>query len=195
MITAAAPASIMDAIRNRRSVRAYAPTPVTREEVMGLLRAATWAPTAMHEEPWAFAVIQDRALLRRLSDRGKARFQDDAQRQARPALAGRRSTFADPAFNLFYDAGTLIVIYGKPLGHYVAADCWLAAENLMLAAWAQGLGTCVIGLAIPVLDEAPVKAELGIPGDLTAVVALIVGTPRGETPAPPRREPQVVAWR
>ena len=39
-----------------------------------------------------------------------------------------------------------------------------------------------------------VKAELGIPGELTAVAPVIVGWPRGETAPTTRREPEVLAW-
>jgi nitroreductase len=55
------------------------------------------------------------------------------------------------------------VICGKPIGPFVAADCWLAAENLMLAATAHGLATCPIGFALAALGDREVKAELGIP--------------------------------
>lgn len=195
MITANASASVMDAIQNRRSVRSYAPLTIDRDSILGLLRAATWAPTAMHEEPWAFAIIQDKALLKRLSDRAKALLHEGIHHHERPAIKGSSSHFTDPDFNIFYDAGTLIVIYGKPLGPFVTADCWLAAENLMLAAWAKDFGTCVIGLAIPALNEPQAKAELATPAELTAVVAIIVGTPRGEVPSSQRKESHIVSWR
>jgi nitroreductase len=46
---------------------------------------------------------------------------------------------------------------------------WLAAENLMLAAHAMGLGTCVIGSAVPALNTPKSKAELNIPSECTAI--------------------------
>ena len=77
---------------------------------------------------------------------------------------------------------------------YAEADCWLAAENLMLAACAQDLGTCCIGFAIPVLNTPDVKHELGIAAELAAVVPVIVGFPRG-TPEPvSRKSPQILRW-
>jgi len=36
---------------------------------------------------------------------------------------------ANPEFSIFYDASTLIVICARPMGPFVAADCWLAAET------------------------------------------------------------------
>ena len=100
----------------------------------------------------------------------------------------------DPAFNIFYDAGTLIVICRTEGGHFADADCWLAAENLMLAAAAKGLGTCCIGFAVPVLNTAAVKRELGIPAEGAAVAAIVVGYARGAAPAVPRKAPHILAW-
>jgi hypothetical protein len=87
------------------------------------------------------------------------------------------------------------VIYARPMGPFVVADCWLAAENLMLAAHALGLGSCVIGSAVGALNAPEVKLELGIPADSTAVAPVIVGTPKGEWPATTRKPPQILGWR
>jgi nitroreductase len=65
------PMSAMDAIYHRRSVRDYAPEKIDQNVIRSLLDAAVHAPTAMHEEPWSFAVIQDKKLLDRLSESAK----------------------------------------------------------------------------------------------------------------------------
>lgn len=187
----AAAMSVIDAIYERRSVRSYRAKTVDRRIVSALLDAAVQAPTALHEEPWAFAVVQDRATLRRLSDSALRTLQERETGLHLP----RGSQGLTLPENVFYDAGTLIVIYGKPLGPFVAADCWLAAENLMLAARGMGLGSCVIGLAAAALDSPEWKAELKVPAGLTAYAPIIVGEPSGETPATGRREPEVLSWR
>jgi nitroreductase len=153
----------------------------------------------MHIEPWAFVVVQDKALLKRLSDRAKVMLLDEIQSGGELAQDARMkgrllAMLSDPAFNIFYDAGTLIVICRKPAGPYAEADCWLAAENLMLAACAKRLGTCCIGFAVSVLNAADVKQELGIPADVAAVVPVIVGFPRGAVPTVPRKPAQVLRW-
>lgn len=186
--------SALEAIHARRSVRSYAPEPVDRATVFALLRAAVRAPTAVHQEPWAFAVLQDPGALKRLSDRAKPLFAEEAHRAHLDRGGHLLDVFASPEFNIFYDAGTLIVICAKPMGPFVVADCWLAAENLMLAACAMGLGTCVIGSAVPALNTPEVTAELGIPAGLSAVAPIIVGWPRDETGPTARREPEVLAW-
>jgi nitroreductase len=97
-------------------------------------------------------------------------------------------------FPLFYNAGTLIVIYSKEQGPFVVADCWLAAENLLLSACAQGLGTCVIGFAVSALNTPEWRAELKIPTEMTAIAPMIVGVPAGETPPVPRNAPEILSW-
>jgi len=99
-----------------------------------------------------------------------------------------------PDFHVFYNAGTLIVIYSKIQGTFVVADCWLATENLLLAAYAQGLGTCVIGFAVSALNTPEWKAELKIPAEMTAIAPMIVGVPAGETPPVPRKAPEILSW-
>lgn len=192
----------LETIYQRRAVRSYKPDKLEESTVRRLLAAAVQAPTAMHLEPWAFVVIQDRTLLARLSDKAKvlaqaeieARHHDLLKAPGVSAASDHLTLLTNPQFNIFYDAGTLIVICGKPVGRFVTADCWLAAENLMLAASATGLGTCCIGFAIPALNAAEVKRELGIPADVTAVAAIIVGVPKGDTPAVSRKAPEVLRW-
>jgi nitroreductase len=190
-----ADANAMDVIYKRRAVRAYTSRKIDAVTIKKLLNAAVYAPTAFHEEPWAFAVIQDKALLKRLSDKARETMTKEAASLPPEKAARIQKRFADPDFNVFYNAGTLIVIYGKPSGPFVMADCWLAAENLMLAASAKGLGTCVIGLAIPALNAPVTKAELGISGNMTAIAPIIVGEPSGETPGQSRKEPEILCWK
>jgi len=194
--------SALDTIYSRRAVRSYKPDVLDEPTIRKLLDAAVHAPTAIHEEPWEFVVIQDKAALKRLSDRAKTLAGEEAAKHrdllkapgASSTNAHPASMLADPNFNIFYNAGTLIVICGKPMSQFVTADCWLAAENLMLAARAMGLGTCCIGLAMPVLNTAEVKQELGIPADVTAVAPIIVGVPSGPTAPVPRKAPEILRW-
>jgi nitroreductase/CBS domain-containing protein len=192
--------TVFEAIGRRRAVRAYRPEAVDEATVRELLKEAVRAPTAMHAEPWSFVVIQDRALLKRLSDVAKNTFASEHAAAAvahPPATSDARAAaiLSEPDFNIFYDAGTLIVICARPLGSFVTADCWLAAENLMLAACAMGLGTCCIGFAVQMLNRPEVKAELGIPADVVAVAPIIVGRASAEAAATTRKAPEILSWR
>lgn len=186
---------VLKAIHARHSVRSYAPTPLDEATIQTLLDAAVHAPTAIHEEPWAFVVVQDHALLQRLSDLAKPLFVEEARHRNAQGVGHSFDHFTHPDFNIFHGADTLVVICAKPLGQFVVADCWLAAENLMLAAAALGLGSCVIGSAVAALNIRKVKAELGIPEEYTVIAPVVVGVPAGQTPASPRREPLILAWK
>ena len=186
---------VLEVINQRSSVRSYSGEAIDRSAIEVLLHAAARAPTAMHEEPWQFLVIQDKAALRHLSERAKALFTEEARRLHTPRGDSAAARFAQPDFDVFYDAGTLIVICTKMPGPFVEADCWLAAENLILAAQAMGLATCVIGSARSALNTEAVRSELGIPMQTTAVAPIIVGKPRGHWPPTPRKQPEVLLWR
>jgi nitroreductase len=154
----------------------------------------------MHSEPWAFAVVQDRATLRRISDRAKgswvteaAHYRDVHARADAAVTTAFIERFASPDFCVFYDAGTLIAI-GATRGPFAHADCWLAAENLMLAACALGLGTCCVGSAVPALNQPDTKAELAIPGDVEIVAPIIVGVPSQAATGIRRKDPNVLSW-
>jgi nitroreductase len=185
---------VIDAIYQRRSVRSYSAQKLEPATIQALLKAAVWAPTAVHEEPWAFAIVQDSAYLKRLSDRAKPLFIEEVHRAHLDRGGHALEIFAQPDFNIFYNANTLIVICGKPMGPFVVADCWLGAENLMLAAHAMGLGTCVIGSAVPALNTPESKAELNIPSECTAIAPIIVGVPTGPAPTSHRKEADVLCW-
>ena len=187
--------NIMDAINKRHSVRDYSPRKLDPAAVRALLAAAVRAPTAVHEEPWAFVIFQDSSLLKRISDRAKPLFAEEAHRAHLDRGGHALEIFGRPDFNLFYNAGTLIVIGATTTGPFIAADCWLAAENLMLAACSMRLGSCVIGSALPALNNPDVKTEIGIPAGFTAFAPIIVGHPSGETPPTPRKEPKILAWK
>jgi nitroreductase len=192
--------SVLRAIYGRRAVRAYSAKQPEDATLRHLLDAAVQAPTAMHAEPWGFVVIQDKARLKRYSDRAKSMAHETSLPVGWGSLAlghaeEHLSMLHDPAFNIFYDAGTLVVVCRTAAGAFSEADCWLAAQNFMLAAAAEGLGTCCIGLAVPVLNVPAVKRELGIPEEGAAVAPIIVGVPGAPPPArSARKAPRILSW-
>lgn len=183
---------VMEAIYQRRAVRAYTFQPVEKATVEALIKAATHAPSSMNEQPWAFAVMQNPQQLARWSERIKAyvlkRLKPDSP------LVKYRDMLASSDYHVFHRAGTLIIICSRPDTHNGAEDCSLAAQNLMLAACSMGLGTCPIGFARPWLSQARIKRSLGIPEAYAPVFPVVVGYPGGETPPVPRRAPEILLW-
>ncbi len=183
----------MDTINGRRSVRNFTPQKVPAELIRELIKAAVQAPSAMNSQPWSFVIIQDATLLKNYSDQAKQILLANLDQQ--PLLAKYRATLANPDYNIFYNAGTLLIIYARPAGPHPLGDCSLAAQNIMLTAHARGLGTCWIGFAVALLDTPAIKRSLNIPAEYTAVAPLIVGFPQFLPPAVPRNDPEILAWK
>jgi nitroreductase len=186
--------NVFEAILARRSVRSYGPVKVGFNAINTLLEAAVRAPTAMLE-PWAFVVVQDEQILRKVSERSKPIFVKEVRHRFSQGVSHSFEHFDQPDFDIFHGASTLIIICAKSAGPFVIADCWLAAENLMLAACDLELGTCVIGSSTSVLNIHKVKTELGIPDEYTAIAPIVVGVPAGKTIATSRKPPLVLAWK
>jgi nitroreductase len=185
--------SLADAIFHRRAVRAYSDREVERETVLKLLAAAVQAPSAMNQQPWAFGVFHGRKRLRDISDRAKRHLV--ATYPTNFELHSRSELYENPVYDLFHGANTLIVIYATSGRLHPNEDCCLAAENLMLAAYGMGLGTCPIGFARPWLDLLETKRFLNVPEHYAAVFPVVVGYPVGTTAPTPREEPEIVSWK
>lgn len=184
---------LADAIFHRRAVRSFSDRKVEAASVKNLLMAAVQAPSAMNQQPWVFAVFHGRKRLQMISDRAKEylvkTYPTTFEVHSRSAL------YMKPDYDLFHGASTLIVIYATQGRLNPNEDCCLAAENLMLAAYGMGMGTCPIGFARPWLDLFETKRELGVPEQYQATFPLVVGYPSGLTPPTPREEPKIVSWK
>jgi nitroreductase len=62
----------LTAIHQRRAIRSFTPELIEKATIEQLLDGAVYAPTAVHREPWASVVVQDKDRLRRYSDAAKA---------------------------------------------------------------------------------------------------------------------------
>ncbi len=182
--------NVFEAILGRRSIRAYTAQQVDSKKIRSLIEAAVMAPTAMHQEPWAFVIVQDAALLHDLSDVAKPMFIEQLNQLESLDI----KEFDQPTFNIFYDASTLIIICAKKDNLMTTADCWLAAENLMIAAFGMGLGSCVIGAALLALNKTEQKIKLGIAESYDAVVPIIIGFPTDTVIPSKRKRPVILNW-
>lgn len=183
---------VMDAIRGRRAVREYTEDAVEEAVIAELIDAAIQAPSSMNRQAWRFVVITDRALLGHVADQARS-FMLASMAQA-PEAAHLREHLARPEFDIFYGAPALVVICATTSDQMASWDCCLAAENLMLAAHARGLGSCWIGFAEAWLGQPAGRAALGLPQDARPVAPIILGHPRRQ-PAAPERRPAQIDWR
>jgi nitroreductase len=180
---------IDDAISSRRSVREYTTQGVDEQTIHRLINAAILAPNAVNQQPWTFTVVCDQGLLDRISRDAKSHML--MTMPASPHSDHFRSLLNEPNFQIFYHAPVLILISAEAHGPWIIEDCALAAENLMLAACAEGLGTCWIGFAQSFLNTPEGKKTLDLPAGCVPVAPIIVGHPGGIPPPVPRKEPKV----
>jgi len=178
--------SALDVIMTRTSVRAFTGEPVSDAQIETILRAGMAAPTAVNYQPWRFIVLRDREVIESLYGNGWGR-------------------------DMYLGAGAIIVVCGKttwerrPFGQPDAPaettpnpfwyeDCSAAAENILLAAHALGLGA-VWTAGYPAMDRVNGLIEtLGIPGDVLPLCVIPVGVP-AENPEPKDKwNPENIHW-
>ena len=176
------------ALRGRRAVRDYRDKGVDDAAIERLIDAAVQAPSAVNEQPWTFTVIRDSKLLDHVAAEAKAHMLATMPPEHAEHF---RARLADPSFHIFYPAPALIVISASAKGPWIEEDCALAAENLMLAAYAEGLGTCWIGFAQGYLNTPQGKHLVGMPDSWVPIAPIIVGHPKGFPHVHERRKPTI----
>ena len=177
----------LEAIHSRRSIRRYRPDPVPRTLLEELLFAAVQAPTppVSGDSPWTLAVIEGVERLAGYGERAKT-----WAREHQPAP--HAWTWSErPDFRVFWDAPALVLLCARR-GHPEAPfDCHRAAQNLLIAAHARGLGSCWVGAPLPWLESPGVTAELGLPDGFVATVAVILGYADEQPSGNPRPPPEI----
>jgi nitroreductase len=181
----------IDAIKQRRAVREYTDAPVERATIERLIGAAILAPSAMNLQPWAFAALLNRDRIgdyaKRIKDWLLANFQ---QTSLDPSL---RQAIETEGYSVFHHAPAVVLVSAKSPQTQAFEDCCLAAQNLMLAARDEGLGTCCIGLARHWLNLPSTKQELGLPATFEVVVPIVLGHPKA-WPESHGRNPAKIHW-
>jgi nitroreductase len=175
-------------------VRNYSDKEVTDELITEIIRAGTYAPTAMNQQPWRFVVVKNKKLIEEYDERAKKLFVEAFKDTTIPAMAAYVRNLSKPQTRLFYGAPVLILVFAVP-GVVNDHDCALAAENMMLAAHSLGIGSCWIGLALHLGWDAEFLKEVGVPEGYKLIAPLIFGYPaKGELKAPPRNAEVILKW-
>ena len=157
----------LDLIFGRRSIRVYSPGEVGEAAVTKLLEAAMAAPSAMTKDPWRFVIVRDRQMLSQLA-----------------TLHPGAAMLASAAMSIVV-CGDLDAAFERQIS-YLLQDCSAAIENLLLAAHAQGLGACWVGVhpGEPLIKR--VRELLSLPASFVPVAVVSLGQP-GEQPPPRTR--------
>jgi nitroreductase len=159
---------VFEAIEGRRSVRKFKLKTVEREFTEKLLTAACWAPSGGNIQPWKFIVVEGRTTL-------------EMVRKISPGYFGQTPL----AILVCSDKMRAHRVGGTMGRDYLSiADCAMATENIVLAACALGLGTCIVKS----FSHAAMKEILEIPEGVEPELLVVVGY-TDASPAPPRRIP------
>ncbi len=156
-----------EAVQKRLSVRSYKPDPVPDDVLNRILEAGRLAPSAKNYQPWKFIVVKDPAVRQALV----------------PACRGQASVGQAP---VVICACCVIEQAWKGMGGYWSAeavDVTIAVEHMILAATAEGLGTCWIGAFL----EAEVRKVLAIPEGAKPIALTPLGYPARESRPNPRK--------
>jgi nitroreductase len=178
-------------LKNRRSIRKYQDKPVADELLLELIKESTLAPSAGHSQQWRFTVVNNKAMMKRISDESKANLVKRIEANPQDRAKQYEQSLRNPDYNVFYNAPALIIVSGPANYKNAAVDCALCAGYLMNGAAARGLGTCWVNLGAEVRDPA-MRAELGLTEDLMIVAPIIVGYPDSIPPARPRENPVIL---
>jgi len=161
----------IEALLSRRSVRRFTDELVKDEDVTLLLRAAMQAPSAGNAQPWHFVVLTDRAALDIIPT-----FHPFANMAAEAPLA-------------------ILVCADQGLEKYSSRwplDCAAAAENMLLAAHASGLGAVWVGVYPEEQRMGAFRQLLDIPEEILPVALIVIGHPLETRPPVNRFRPERV---
>ncbi len=165
----------------RRSVRKYKNQKISHQDIEDIIKAAQHAPSAHNKQPWEFLVIEDRNALSSLRS------------------VQRWTSFADEAACAIIVCGDTEQTFSRNKDgekwDYADIDCSLAAENLMLAAHAKGIGSCFCGASPMPLVIDGLRELLDLPQHIRPIAIIIMGYP-AETPIQPqdRYKPEKIHW-
>lgn len=189
----------------QRAIRRLKPDPIPDDVLRQILDAAICAPSGGNRQGWSFLVVRDPATRARLGELYREAW---GELMKVPFYAGAAAAPADsPAGRMVASARHLaehigeapvLILAGIALDPGVkatmttGASIYPAVQNLMLAARALGIGSCLT--TIHRFRDAEVKALLGIPADVETAALIPLGYPLGTFGRPPRRPLAEVAF-
>jgi len=204
--------------RERRSVRRFSADPVDEKEIEALLQTSRTAPTSTNSQNVRFIVFSGADKVRSLSEWTAGYYFKLGRQLENPIVrlgirlaVGRKLVSAYrsrmPAIvemfektnagddRLFYGAPFVAIAFASGMPHLAAANCNLAAMQILLAAESRGLGVCFNGYALTALiRDKGVREKCGIAKGYTPGAVLAIGRPAGRFYRVPPRLPRRVSW-
>jgi nitroreductase len=157
---------VFDAIKSRRSIRAFQEKEIPEEFIEKILDSARWAPSAGNIQPWEFIIVKDKELKMRLAEAAYGQY-----------FIAEAPVVIVVCTNI-RKSSSRYGIRGETL--YSIQDAAAATQNILLSIHALGLGACWIGA----FSEEKVSLIFNIPKYVRPVAILPIGYPK-EKPTPP----------
>ena len=183
---------VLEAIKKRRSVRSYESKPIPKDVIDTVIQAGNEAPSAMNSQPWRFVVVEDKETKNKLVRAAlpNAKKILEMAKEVNPEryemIMKLYDELEDP---VYYSAPAIVFVIGS--GRYADHSCPLACENMMLAAYSLGLGSCWVGFGAMVTNDEEIRNILELKEDETIFGPILLGYPKSYPERPPKREPKV----
>ena len=168
---------VVENILSRRSIRDYKAEPVCREQMAKVIECGLYAPNAMNKQTWAVRVVDAPDFIEGVTAIAVEQMPRIAEQE------GFR--------NIFRNAPTVAFVACPEESYSGEYDCGLLSQNMMLAAWSMGIGSCCLGSVVPVMNSEAAKPyleRLQLPEGYKLLVGIAFGYPAVDTPAPTPRD-------
>ena len=172
---------IYEAIEKRRTIRRFK-APATKEQILRIIAAGTKAPSGTNQQRWEFILVDDPALVEKISERkyvlnrgNKPRGEAAESPEKEKGAQMQKESFANASH---------VAVYYKEGG---IGDAWMCLENMSLAAVAEGLGTRIAAFGMGA--DKDINKILKAPAGYELAAVLSIGVPAME-PAPRNLRPE-----
>ena len=176
---------VITCIKGRRSVRSYTDIAITKENVDTIITAGKYAPSAENRQPWKFIIISDKKTIDDLSKEVKQQIHNVMAHRRKWKRRFPEASNNETAFflNTIASSQQDIIFFNAPLIILIITDnlvfndesCAAAAQNMMIAAWSLGIGSCWIGFAKFLELNIDVMHRLGVPEGYHISACIVFG--------------------
>ena len=196
--------AFLELARGRRSIRKFRQDPLPREALRRIIEAASWAPSASNRQDWEFRVVTSASVKEKMQDIVRSRWESVLDKSRSEVIKEELQKYVS-LFDWFSHAPALIIIsakrpesflyhiLGDAAGDVAGTDisAAMAAQNLMLAAHASGIGSCCVTGPLAAQEELKELLEIGKGRKIVCLIAL--GYPAEQPEAPLRKSVERVS--
>jgi len=179
-----------EVVVRRRSIRKFKEDPVSDKVLGKILEAGRWAPSAGNAQPWRFIIVTDPTIRQRIavactesSKKAWSKFHPERARY----LAQRGGSWDKSSMAKI--PVLIAVCYDVPermREELASGSAWAAIENMLLAATAEGLGSCIYTF-YDLDEEEKLKGVLQVPSEHRVAAMIQIGYSKVDPPLPSRK--------